>query len=176
MPLTPFHLGPALLVGLLLLSYIDLPTFLVANVILDIEPVLVLTFDLDYPLHGFFHSLAGGTIVALLLAIVMNKVRGAFSHVLSFLRLEQKTSFKSILFASLLGVYLHILLDSRMHWDIRPFYPLETNPLLDRTEFAGLWLHTVLVWCFFGAAIVYALRLFIVWRRQKQISHSREER
>jgi len=172
MPLTPFHFGPALLVGLLLFSYIDFPTFLVANVILDIEPILVLAFNLGYTLHGFFHSLIGGTIVALVLSIVMRKVGKTFSRILSFFRLEQKTSFRNILSASLLGVYLHIFLDSRMHWDIQPFYPLEANPFLDHSELAGLWLHMVLFWCFFGAAVVYALRLFIVWRRQKHVNQS----
>ncbi len=41
MPLTPFHLGPDLFFGLLFFSYVDFPTFLVANVIVDIEPILV---------------------------------------------------------------------------------------------------------------------------------------
>ena len=46
MPFTPFHLGPGLLLGLLLLSYVDLPTFLLASVIVDVEPFLALYFNL----------------------------------------------------------------------------------------------------------------------------------
>ena len=60
MPFTPFHLGPALFLGLLLFRLVDLPTFLAANVILDLEPLAVLLLDLDYPLHGLFHSFLGG--------------------------------------------------------------------------------------------------------------------
>lgn len=48
MPLTPFHLGPALLLGLIFLRYVDFPTFLVANVIVDIEPMFIMLFNLDY--------------------------------------------------------------------------------------------------------------------------------
>jgi len=137
MPFTPFHLGPGLLLGLLLLSYIDFPTFLLANVVVDIEPFLVLYLDLPYPLHGFFHSFLGGALLAFLLATVMSKLRNAFSPLMSFFRLEQKSSFKSVLLASLFGVYLHIILDSRLYQDIRPFYPFDFNPLLSHGMSAG---------------------------------------
>lgn len=165
MPLTPFHLGPGLLIGLLLLSYIDFATFLVASVIVDVEPIVVIIFDLDYPLHGFFHSFLGGTIVAFLLAAVMSKVRESLSPLLSFFKLEQKSTFKKILLASLTGIYIHILLDSRMHRDIRPFYPLDFNPFLSSSSLPGLWVHMLCVWCFMGAAAIYLIRLFLIWRR-----------
>lgn len=165
MPLTPFHLGPGLLVGLLLLSYIHFPTFLVASIIVDVEPFLVLTFGLDYPLHGFFHSFLGGTLVAVLLAVVMSKVRGLFSPLLSFFKLEQKFSFKSILLASLSGIYIHILLDSRMYRDIRPFYPLDFNPFLSSSALPGLGVYMLCFWCFIGAAAIYLIRLFLMWRK-----------
>jgi len=165
MPLTPFHLGPGLLIGLLLLSFLDFPTFLIASVIIDVEPILVLAFGLDYSLHGFFHSFLGGTFVALLLAVVMSKARESLSPLLSFFKLEQKSTFKTILLASLLGVYIHILLDSRMHMDIRPFYPLDSNPFLSSSALAGLQVHLLCFWCFVGAAVVYVIRFFLMWRR-----------
>jgi membrane-bound metal-dependent hydrolase YbcI (DUF457 family) len=166
MPLTPFHLGPGLLIGLLLLSWIDFPTFLVASVIVDVEPILVVAFDLDYPLHGFFHSFLGGTLVAFLLAAVMSKVRASLSPLLSLFKLEHKSSFKTILMASLAGIYIHILLDSRMHSDIRPFYPLDFNPLLSGSALPGLGVYMLCFWCFVGAAVIYTIGLFLVWRRR----------
>ncbi|MDH5266382.1 MAG: hypothetical protein OEW62_01745 [Candidatus Bathyarchaeota archaeon] len=165
MPLTPFHLGPGLLIGLLLLSYIDFTTFLVASVIADVEPIIVIIFDLDYPLHGFFHSLLGGTIVAFLLAAVMSKARESLSPLLSFFKLEQKSTFKNILLASLTGIYIHILLDSRIHRDIRPFYPMDFNPFLSSSTLDGWDVHVLCVWCFVGAAAIYLIRLFLIWRR-----------
>jgi len=166
MPLTPFHLGPGLLIGLLLFSYIDFPTFLVASVIVDVEPIVVLAFGLDYPLHGFFHSFLGGTLVAFLLAVVMSKVRESLSPLLSFFKLEHKSSFKTILIASLSGIYIHILLDSRMHRDIRPFYPLDFNPLLSSSTLPGLQVYMLCFWCFIGAAVIYIIRLLLIWRRK----------
>ena len=169
MPLTPFHLGPGLFVGLLLLSYIDLPTFLAASVVVDVEPILVLALDLDYPLHGFFHSFLGGTLVALVLAAVMSKVRGSVSPLMSFFKLEREASFRSIMLASLSGVYIHIFLDPKMHRDIWPLCPLSFNPFLSQGSLPGLWVYMLCVWCFIGAAVIYVLRLFLVWREQSQL-------
>lgn len=166
MPLTPYHFGPAFLVGLVLLSYIDFPTFVIASVIIDVEPAFVLFLRLNLPLHGFFHSFIGGTLVAIALAAVMTKIRKRFSGLLSLFRLEKETSTKGIFVAALLGVYIHLLLDSTMHADMQPFYPLTINPLLEQGQLVGLTATTVCVWCFMGAVIVYAVRLFLTWREQ----------
>lgn len=170
MPLTPYHLGPAFLVGLLLLSYIDFPTFVIASVIVDVEPMVVLLLKLDMPLHGFFHSFIGGTLAALALTAFMAKFRKRFSGLLSFFRLERKASLKGILAAALLGVYIHLLLDSTMHADMQPFYPLPINPFLEQGPLAGLTATMICVWCFMGAIIVYAAMLFLIWRKQKAAS------
>jgi len=122
---------------MVLLRYIDLPTFMVANVIVDIEPLVILTLglhradSLSLPLHGLSHSLLGGTIVALLLALVMKRMSGFSASLMRLIGLEQRTSPRKIHAAALFGVYLHILLDSRLYTDIRPFYPLSFNPFLD---------------------------------------------
>ena len=166
MPFTPYHLGPALFIGLLFLDFIDFPTFLVASVIVDVEPFLVLAFNLNYPLHGFFHSFLGGSLLAVPLALVMYKIRGKLSPVMSFFKLEQKISFKRIIAASLSGVYVHILLDSRMYTDIQPFYPSSYNPLLTTGVLAGLDSYVLCVWSFFGAAIIYAIRLAVFYRKR----------
>ena len=161
MPFTSFHWGQGLLFGLLLLSYVDLPTLLVSSVIIDVEPFAVLTLNLRYPLHGYLHTFLGGTIVAFLLGLVMSRVRGTLLPLMSFFRLEQKASFKSIVIASLFGIYLHILLDSPLYPDIRPFYPLGFNPLQSHSMFIGFDIYTFCVLSFIGAAIAYAARLFL---------------
>jgi len=171
MPFTPFHLGPGLLFGLLLLSYVDLPTFLVVSVVVDIEPFLVLTLDLNYPLHGFLHSFLGGTILAFILAAAMSKVRSNLSPLMSFLKLEKKHSFKSVLSASLFSVYLHILLDSPLYSDIRPFYPFDFNPFLGNSMFISAAIYTLCILSFIGGAAIYAIRL--VFRRRTVVNRPR---
>ena len=167
MPFTPYHLGPALLFGLLFLSFIDFPTFLVANVIVDIEPFLVLTLNLNFPLHGFFHSFLGGALVAVLLALIMHQIRAMVSPLLSILKLEQKISFMRILVGAFSGIYIHILLDSRIYMDIQPFYPSTYNPFLTAGIFAGLDAYIFCILCFFGAIVVYIVRLLLFWRKSR---------
>jgi membrane-bound metal-dependent hydrolase YbcI (DUF457 family) len=167
MPFTPYHLGPALFVGLLFLNFIDLPTFLIANVILDVEPFLVLTLNLNYPLHGFFHSFLGGTLVAVPLALMMYRIRDKFSPLMCFFKLQQKVSFKRILAAALSGVYLHILLDSLGYTDIQPFYPSTYNPFLTTGISAGLDAYIICIYSFFGAAIIYTIRLILIWKKTR---------
>lgn len=170
MPFTPFHLGPGLLFGLLLLSYVDFPTFLLANVIVDIEPFLVLSLNLNYPLHGFLHSFLGGTIISFLFAIVMNRIRHIFSPLMSYFKLAQTPSFKSILSASLSGVYLHIILDSFLYSDIRPFYPFHFNPLLRNGMSIGFKIYGFCILSFIGAGAIYAIRLIY---QRKSLSSSK---
>ncbi len=159
MPFTPFHFGPGLLISLIFLSFIDIPTFLIASVIIDVEPFLVLVFDLNYPLHGFLHSFLGGALVAIPLSVIMSKIRGHFSSLLSFLKVEQKFSFIKILLSSFIGIYIHILLDSLMYIDIQPFFPLEINPFYRSTIWPGLIELLICIWCFIGAILVYIIRL-----------------
>jgi hypothetical protein len=168
MPFTPYHLGPALFLGLLFLNFIDFPTFLIASVIVDVEPFLVSLFDLNYPLHGLFHSLLGGTLLAIPLALIMLKTRDKLSPLMAYFKLEQKVSFKSISLASLSGIYIHILLDSRIYTDIQPFYPSPYNPLLTTGILFGLDSYVIYVWSFFGAVIIYIIRLFLFRREEKK--------
>jgi len=158
MPFTPFHLGPALFFGLLLFRYFDFPTFLVANVIVDLEPFLVLVLGLRYPFLGFFHSFLGGTVAAVALALVSLRIRGPAQRVMVSLGLEQRTTKLSAFSASLGGVYLHILLDSLLYSDIRPFYPLEINPFFEGSTPPTALVYQMCVVFFALGLGLYALR------------------
>jgi len=97
MPFTPYHFGPGLLVGVLLFPFIDLSTVIAASVILDLEPLSVLLLDLPLPLHGFFHTYLGATIVAFLLAIAIWPFRGYLNKIVSIFGMHQESSFRHIL-------------------------------------------------------------------------------
>jgi len=95
----------------------------------------------------------------------MYHIRDKFSPLLSFFKLEQKVSFKRVLAAALSGIYIHILLDARGYTDIQPFYPSTYNPLLTSGFSAGLDSYIFCIWCFLGAAIIYIIRLALIWRK-----------
>ncbi len=156
MPFTPFHLGPALLIGLILFNYLDFPTFLIANIIIDIEPLTVLLIGLNSPLHGFFHSFIGGTIASMFLTMIVLRVRRFVSPLMEFFYREQNWSRRKILSASISGVILHIFLDSFLYTDIRPFYPFRGNPLLSGWPMG----FTVYSFCVFSAVAGLIIYLY----------------
>lgn len=129
MPFTPFHLGPALFLGLLLLVEVDLPTFLAANLAVDLRSVLVFFDVLDGPLHGPLHTLLGALVVAALLTGVSYAARRYVDPVLATLRLSQDWSWRTIAAGSFGGVTLHLLLDAFLYEGMALFYPLAGNPL-----------------------------------------------
>jgi membrane-bound metal-dependent hydrolase YbcI (DUF457 family) len=132
MPFTPFHLGPALAVGLPLRRYLHSPTFIVANVILDVEPFLVLVFGLHYPLHGYLHSLLLASAVGLALGAVMFWIEKPLQPFYQKLQLETRIplKLKSFLLAGVFGAWLHVLLDAFLYSEMAPLYPWTANPLL----------------------------------------------
>ncbi|MFW9804127.1 MAG: hydrolase [Candidatus Thorarchaeota archaeon] len=158
MPFTPFHLGPALCLGLPLREYIHTPTFILANVILDIEPFLVLILGLEYPLHGYFHAFLLAFIVGLALGSTMLLLEGYLHPLYRMLLLEtdSKTSLKRFVLAGFLGTMFHVLLDSPLYTDIRPFYPLTANPLYNPA--LSMEVYSLCVWMgIIGAAIYVGL-------------------
>jgi membrane-bound metal-dependent hydrolase YbcI (DUF457 family) len=127
-PFTVFHLGPALLLGILLFPLFDLAALLICSVIVDIEPFYVLFFAQGLPLHGFFHTFLGGSIVGFIVAIILWVARGLVQEIQMIFKVEQNSSFAKVLYTSLFSVNFHIILDSIFHSDMHPFYPLVFNP------------------------------------------------
>jgi hypothetical protein len=133
MPFTPLHLGPALAFGLPLRKYLHLPTFIVANVVLDVEPLLVMMLSLNYPLHGYLHTFLSAVAVGLLLGYVMFRLNKPLKGFYSKLQLETNKTLplKSFLVAGIFGTALHVLFDSLLYSEMHPFFPYLANPMLN---------------------------------------------
>ena len=129
MPFTPFHFGPAACVALPARRWIDLPVFVLANVVVDIEPLAVTLFRPDYPYHGYAHTFVIGALVGVAWAVAAYPCRRFFKRPMAILCLPYDTSFAKILVSAIAGVWLHVLLDAPLYPDIRPFFPLQANPL-----------------------------------------------
>jgi len=164
MPFTPFHLGPALLLGLILYNILDFPTFLIANIIIDVEPFIILIMGLNQPLHGFFHSFIGGTIISFALFFVILRVRKFFEIIMGVFNLKQNWSQKSIMASALSGVYLHIILDSRLYTDIKPFFPSTWNPFFSNSIFSSF---DVYGFCIFSALAGIILLIYKIIKARK---------
>lgn len=128
MPFTPYHFGPALLLGILLFPFVDLATIMMASVIIDLEPLAVIFLNLPLPLHGFFHSYLGASIAALVLSVFVYPFRKRLNKIVSLFGLYQSSNFRHIIAASLVGTYSHVFLDSLLYAEMNPFFPILGNP------------------------------------------------
>lgn len=169
MPFTPFHFGPALGFGLPLRKYVHLPTFLVANVIVDVEPFLVFFLDLNYPLHGYLHTFLLAFFVGLTLGYVMFLLERVLKplYKMFLLEAENELNLKSFLIPGIFGVMLHVLLDSPLYTDIRPFYPLSVNTLYNPA--LSLEVYSFCVWMGILGIIYYVgLLAFSIYRKLRK--------
>lgn len=164
MPFTPFHLGPSSWIGLFLFKIFDFPTLLITSVIVDIEPFCVFVFNAPWPIHGFLHSFLGGSIVAILTAVILYILKSPIKKVMAVLKLAQESSFKKILWTSFFGVYFHLLLDAFLYRDMKPFYPFEGNPLLGLFSSQQIYLFCSL--SFLVGILFYLIRLAIIKREK----------
>jgi hypothetical protein len=161
MPFTPFHFGPHACVSLPLQRHIDVPVFLASNIAVDIEPLLVMLYGLDYPLHGYCHTFLIGGFIGIFWGLILFPFRRAIGKAMSLFRLPYSSTLSKMFFSGILGAWLHILFDAPLYQDIRPFYPLSANPLLDIVSMKVIYWVCALL--FLPASVIY---LSIVFSRK----------
>lgn len=166
MPFTPLHLGPNSWIGILLLRVVDFPALLISGVIVDIEPIFILFFNLNYPFHGFFHSFLGSSILAVLTAVILYLFKGKIKKIMAIPKLVQDSSFLKILLTSFFGVWLHVLLDSPLYRDIKPFYPLGNNPFYGWFSLRQIYLFCGL--SFLIGILFYLIKLLVFKKEKRQ--------
>jgi hypothetical protein len=136
MPFTPFHLGPGLLLKSALSHRFSLMVFACSQFLLDLEPLFYLSMD-AWPLHRFWHTIVGATIVGVLSAAVgkpglewgFRWWNGVLKPRESW-RVEPLITWSGAICGGLIGAYSHILLDAVVHLDLHPLSPLSEQNLL----------------------------------------------
>jgi hypothetical protein len=138
MPFTPFHLGPGALIKSLLGRYCSFMLFGFTQVVIDLESLYYIVTG-GFPIHRFFHSWLGATV--LLPVVLIGKPMSEFALWLGYRYFQPavldnankpwRISWIAAMIGTAIGLYSHILLDSVMHSDMRPFAPLtDKNNLL----------------------------------------------
>jgi len=155
-PFTPYHFGPSGFSGLVFRKWIDLPVFVLANVVVDIE--VLFAEGWPHHRHWHWHTFLGGGLVGIVWALGAYPLRGFFSKIMALFRLPYKSGLWKMLLSGVLGVWLHILIDSIYHYDVQPFWPwLKRNPI-----FALLGHPSILSICIvllLAASVLYVLIL-----------------
>ncbi len=147
MPFTPLHAGPGLLLKGLCGKRVSLLSFLGAQVLIDLEPLCYMLMD-QWPVHRMAHTLLGATVVAGVVVCMMaliGQVRRPQYRTID----GAEFSLAGISLGALVGTWSHVVLDSMVHLDVRPFAPFN-----DALPFYGLleWEQVNLL-CVVSAAI-----------------------
>ncbi|MFH1616742.1 MAG: hypothetical protein ABIG61_16880 [Planctomycetota bacterium] len=122
MPFTPYHFGPSGCIAFALRKWLDVPVFLLANIIVDIE-VLILRR------HACCHTLLFGALAGSSWAVLAYLLSPWLVRAMHLLRIPYTPRFWKMLISGILGVWTHILIDAIYHWDVRIFYPAGAKPL-----------------------------------------------
>jgi hypothetical protein len=129
MPFTPFHFGPSALISLPLKRWLDIPVFVLANVVIDFEPFSVMFFQLNYPLHGYCHTFLIGGLLGLLWGLVAYPLRPIWRFFMGIFGLSYQPTLLKMMISGMLGIWLHVFIDSFLYPEMNPFFPMSGNPL-----------------------------------------------
>ena len=162
MPFTPFHMGPGIVVKSLLQGSFSLMVFGWAQIIMDIQPLVVMLMGEGH-LHGFSHTYLGAILLAIFSALTGKYLSEVGLFILGLNKQWQvKIAWWIAFLSAFIGSYSHVLLDSIMHSDVEPFFPFTTN-----NQFLGLVsvqaLHKICMYSALVGSIIY----FTVNRFQK---------
>ncbi len=127
MPFTPFHMGPGIVVKAFLQGSFSLMVFGWSQIIMDIQPLVVMITGEGH-LHGFSHTYVGATLLALFSALsgkYLSEV-GLFVFGLNK-QWKVKIAWWVSFLSAFIGTFSHVLLDSIMHSDVEPFFPVTTS-------------------------------------------------
>ena len=155
MPFTPFHMGPGLLIKSLLNGSFSLMVFGWAQIVMDLQPLFVIITGEGH-LHGFSHTYVGATLLAIFSIMSGKHLSELGLRTIGISKNENPVTI-SWLVASIsasIGTFSHVLLDSIMHADVEPFYPiLLENHLHDLMTVGAL--HTLCLFSALLGAIIY---------------------
>ena len=130
MPFTPFHIGPHGILYLPFRRHLDLITFISSNFIIDIEPLIVMSFDLSYPLHGYCHTFLIGGAIGFISGLAFYRLGNFLDRIYVKCGIGSNLSISKFISSGIFGCWLHILFDSFIYYDIRPLFPFSLNPFL----------------------------------------------
>ena len=167
-------MGPGILIKALLQSSFSLMVFGWTQIIMDIQPLVILLMGEGH-LHGFTHTFLGATLIAITSAISGKYLSELGLRIIGvnefgFNQIRKKSnkviiiSWKVAFISALIGSYTHVLLDAIMHGDVQPFYPFNlSNELLGLISISSL--HKS---CLYSGLIGASIFYFVQWKKFKE--------
>lgn len=166
MPFTPLHFGPGMTLKAIVPRHFSICVFVISQVVIDLE-VLWYMIWWEPPLHRFWHTYLGATIVAgvcfalgkpvsQLVKVTWNRIARLCTD--ANLSVPVATTWLASLTGAVSGAYSHVFLDSITHSHAEPMQPFSAgNPVSGIISPMLLWALCVLL----GVAGILAY----VWRQ-----------
>ncbi|MCB1864853.1 MAG: DUF4184 domain-containing protein [Chromatiales bacterium] len=174
MPFTPFHFGPGSLIKATMPKQFSFTVFVFSQVLIDVESLYFLVHG-EWPVHRFFHTYTGATLIALAsywggrpicgiaLAVLGGKFVLSKSGLAQAIRLISRTAAAS---GAVIGAYSHVALDSIMHGDMRPFAPFsDANGLFDFLSPGELHVYCLVAGLVGGVGMGF---WWLVWKTEEE--------
>lgn len=134
MPVTLFHMGPAVVAKAAARRYVSLRIFALVQIAIDLESAGHLLRQ-AYPIHRHLHTLVGASVIGFLAAVVGRHALNAWNPSARRLvggitgmpawvvaELQPITRFAAF-FGGIVGAMSHVVLDAVIHPDVQPFWP-----------------------------------------------------
>jgi len=134
MPYPSYHLGASGFFGLLFRRWLDVPIFVLANVIVDLEVLAGLAFQSSSRAHQFlhFHTLLIGAAIGIVWGLAVYFIKPAqrfFQWVMKLLGMPYKATAIKAAVSGMLGIWLHVFIDNLYHYDVQMVWPSRAKPL-----------------------------------------------
>lgn len=163
MPFTPFHFGINGVIAWPLKRWVDWPVLVLASVVVDIEPLMVMYYKFDVPIHWICHTFLIGALVGIAWGLIAYLARPLFKFGMGLLRLPYETGLKQMVAGGVLGVWLHVFVDAFLYREMNPFWPVNGNPFYRLLSRDTIWFVCDL--CLVGIVVVYVS--WLVYFRRK---------
>lgn len=158
-------MGPGLLLKAGLRGGFSLTVFGWSQVVMDIQPLVVILSGHGH-LHGFTHTYAGASLLALLSALSGKYLAERGLKIVGNARFLPITWVVAFVSAAV-GTLSHVVLDSFMHNDVEPFWRFSAaNGLV------GVISVSALHWTCLGSGVVGALLWLVLVRQQARAGRS----
>jgi len=163
MPFTPIHMGPGIFVKAILQSSFSLMVFGWTQIVMDIQPLIVMITGEGH-LHGFTHTYVGAVLIAIMAALSGKYLSELGLKILGMTKERPiLIAWKVAFLSAFIGSFSHVLLDSIMHTDVEPFYPITLI-----NHFQGFVSIEVLhKFCLYSGLVGAAIYYGVSWRVSK---------
>lgn len=166
MPFTPIHMGPGILIKSLLQGSFSLMVFGWTQIIMDIQPLIILISGEGY-LHGFTHTYVGAILIAIFAALTGKYLSELGLKILKTSKTNKLISIAwwVVFLSAFIGSFSHVLLDSIMHSDVESFFPFTLD-----NQFLGLISVSVLhKLCLYSGLVGAAIYYGINWKIKRKL-------